>query len=88
MATPQNLITVPDLYSFIFSVHRNLKQSDVKLVSLLKISFETKCVNLKILNIQFKFYQFTQTQKMSLTVSSLVFRLGTRLACFYTVLCR
>lgn len=73
MATPQNLIIIPDLHSFIFSVCHNLKQSDVKLVSLLKISFETKCINQKILNIQFKFYQLTQTQKMSLAVSSLVF---------------
>lgn len=48
MATPQNLITVLDLHGYIFSVHSNLKQHNVKLESLLKISFEAKCINHKV----------------------------------------
>lgn len=88
MATPQSLITVLDLHGCNFSVHSNLQQSNVKSESLLKISFETKCINQKILNIQFRFYQLTQIEKASLAVSPLVFRLGIRLACFYIVLCR
>lgn len=60
MPTPQNLITVLDLHCYIFSVHSNLKRSNVKLESLLKISFETKCINHKILHVQFKLYKLTQ----------------------------
>lgn len=47
MATPQNLIAVLDLDGCIFSVHRNLKQTNVKLETLLKIIFEDKCINKK-----------------------------------------
>lgn len=56
MATPQNLIAVLDLHGSIFSIHSNLKQT-VKLETQLKIIFEDKCINQKILNIMFKFYQ-------------------------------
>lgn len=53
MATPQNLIAVLDLYGCIFSIHSNLKQMNVKLETLLKISVENICINQKILNIMF-----------------------------------